>query len=103
MRPLVSRRAATAAVCAALVLGTAGPAAATYSAHHAAHSAGAEALAPVPGADALTSQTKALGDVGGVLAPVTDLLTAVLKADGGKLTPDQVTENTKAVKDALDK
>ncbi|NDZ77209.1 hypothetical protein G3I19_01440 [Streptomyces sp. SID10853] len=91
------------AVCGALALGIAGPAA--YAAADdttAARSASAPS-APLPGADALLAQTKTLGDAGGVLAPVTDLLNAVLKAPDGKLSAADATKLADPVKAALAK
>ncbi|MCC9704147.1 hypothetical protein E4N62_02015 [Streptomyces sp. MNU76] len=61
------------------------------------------AAAPVPGADALLTQLKGLGDLGGVLKPVTDLLDAVLKADNGQLSAEQAASLGKAVQEAIDK
>ncbi|MFG2500401.1 hypothetical protein ACGFSB_19570 [Streptomyces sp. NPDC048441] len=100
MRALPARRLATSALCATLLLGTAGPviAAENNSPHGSAQEA---ARAPVPGADALLAQAKTLGDAGGVLKPVTDLLTAVLNADDGKLPAADATKLGDAVKDAI--
>ncbi|MEV5239723.1 hypothetical protein AB0K89_11510 [Streptomyces cinnamoneus] len=44
--------------------------------------AGTAAAAPLPGADELLGQVKALGDLGGVLTPVTDVINAALQAGG---------------------
>ncbi|MEU3355262.1 hypothetical protein [Streptomyces sp. NPDC037389] len=44
--------------------------------------AGMAAAAPLPGVDALLAQVKSLGDLGGVLTPVTDVLDAALRAGG---------------------
>ncbi|MGA4840789.1 hypothetical protein [Streptomyces sp. G45] len=85
MRALPARRIATTALCATLLIGTAGPAMALES--QARPQAAAAKEAPVPGADALLGQVKALGDLGGVLTPVTDLLNAALAADNGQLPP----------------
>ncbi|MCB5167620.1 hypothetical protein LG634_22665 [Streptomyces bambusae] len=60
------------------------------------------AAAPVPGADALLAQVQTLGNIGGVLKPVTDLLTAVLKADDGKLPQAELDKHLAAVTSALD-
>ncbi|MEV5378299.1 hypothetical protein [Streptomyces nondiastaticus] len=45
--------------------------------------AGPAAAVPVPGADELLGQVTALGDIGGLLTPVTDLLEAALQANNG--------------------
>ncbi|MEV0111673.1 hypothetical protein AB0H77_00260 [Streptomyces sp. NPDC050844] len=100
MRALPARRIATSVLCASLLLGTAGPAiAAENDSPHG--SAQAAARAPVPGADALLAQIKTLGDVGGVLTPVTALLDAVLKADNGQLPAAEATKHADAVKAAI--
>lgn len=88
------------AVCGALALGIAGPAA--YAAAPPARPASGPA-APVPGADKLASQTALLSDAGGVLTPVTDLITAVLKAPDGKLSAADATKLADPVKTALAK
>lgn len=100
MRALPARRIATSVLCASLLLGAAGPviAAENDSPHG---SAQAAARAPVPGADALLAQIKTLGDVGGVLTPVTALLDAVLKADNGQLPAAEATKHADAVKAAI--
>ncbi|MGW5636415.1 hypothetical protein [Streptomyces sp. NPDC003832] len=100
MRALPARRIAVSALCATLLLGIAGPAAtaADDPARERTHAASA---APVPGADALLAQTEALGDLGGVLTPVTDLLNAALKADNGQLPAADAEKLGQAVKDAI--
>ncbi|MEE1766004.1 MULTISPECIES: hypothetical protein [unclassified Streptomyces] len=102
MRALSARRLAVPALCATLLLGVTAPAALAADAGTTRDRA-RSAAAPVPGADALLVQLKGLGDLGGVLKPVTDLLDAVLKADNGQLSAEQVTELGKAVRDAIDK
>ncbi|MFR9800099.1 hypothetical protein ACL02U_30030 [Streptomyces sp. MS06] len=87
MRGLPLRRIATSALSTALVLGIAAPAAFAADAAH--HTTGSAARAPLPDAAPLLGQTKALGEVGGVLTPVTALLDAALKADDGQLPADQ--------------
>ncbi|MFJ4719097.1 hypothetical protein [Streptomyces luteogriseus] len=99
---LPARRIATSALCATLLLGVTGPAAvAADSASAPAHTQAAS-RAPVPDADALLGQVQSLGDLGGVLVPVADLLTAVLKADGGQLPHSQAAELSTSVQDAID-
>ncbi|MDT0569846.1 hypothetical protein RM704_20625 [Streptomyces sp. DSM 3412] len=103
MRALSARRLAVPALCATLLLGVTAPAALATDAETARDHAARSASAPVPGADALLTQLKGLGDLGGVLKPVTDLLDAALKADNGQLSAEQVAELGKAVRDAIDK
>ncbi|MER7686719.1 hypothetical protein [Streptomyces sp. NPDC097610] len=101
MRALPARRLASSVLCASLLLGISGPvalAADSDSARGHTHAA-----APVPGADALLAQVKSLGAIAGVLAPVTDLLDAALKADNGQLSADQAAKLAQAVKDAIAK
>jgi len=101
MRGLSARRIASSALCAILMVGIAGPTAvAADSARERIHT---ESRAPVPGADALLAQVKSLGDLGSVLAPVTALLNAVLKADNGQLSADEAQKLVTAVKDAIAK
>ncbi|PSM43424.1 hypothetical protein C6Y14_09880 [Streptomyces dioscori] len=104
MRALPARRIATSALCATFLLGIAGPVAVAAD-HDATRDARATAavLAPVPEADALLAQATSLGDVAGVLKPVTDLLTTALKADGGKLPAADATKLGDAVKEAIAK
>ncbi|MFD9908511.1 hypothetical protein [Streptomyces sp. NPDC059063] len=101
MRALPARRIATTALCATLLIGTAGPALALQD--EARKQPPAAANLPVPGADALLAQIKTLGDLGTILTPVTDLLTAALKADNGQLPAADATKLTQAVTDAIAK
>src|SRR4051794_35163090 len=101
MRVLPVRRLASSALCASLLLGIAAPAA--MAADSDSTRGRTHAAAPVPGADALLAQVKTLGDIGGVLTPVTDLLNAVLKADSGQLSAADATKLGDAVKDAIAK
>ncbi|QCX77908.1 hypothetical protein C9F11_21380 [Streptomyces sp. YIM 121038] len=100
MRALPARRIATTTLCAALLLGTAGPAIAMQAE---ARQEATAVKAPVPGADALLGQVTALGDLGSVLTPVTDLLEAALKADNGQLPVADATKLVDAVKEAIAK
>ncbi|MEU6356318.1 hypothetical protein ABZ896_44595 [Streptomyces sp. NPDC047072] len=102
MRGLPVRRVAASVLCGALLIGLAGPAAVAADNDSARHVRTA-AKAPLPGADGLLGQVKALGDLGTVLTPVTDLLNAVLKADGGQLSPEEATKLVDAVKSAIAK
>lgn len=102
MRALPARRLAVPALCATLLLGVTAPAALAADVESTRGHA-RSAAAPVPGADALLTQLKGLGDLGGVLKPVTDLLDAALKADNGQLSAEQAAELGKAVRDAIDK
>lgn len=92
MRGLPARRIASCALCAALLVAVAGPAAAA-----------SRGPVPVPHADALRPQVEALAELGGVLTPVTDLLNTVLKADNGQISAEQAAELGDAVKDATAK
>ncbi|MGW2792161.1 hypothetical protein ACWC9H_19840 [Streptomyces sp. NPDC001251] len=75
MRARTPRRLAAVALSTAIVIGSAGTAMAAGSPPPRA----ARAEAPVPGADSLLGQAQRLNGLGGVLTPVTDLLTGVLK------------------------
>jgi hypothetical protein len=97
MRALPARHLAAPALCAALLLGTAGPAAVAADGRSApgpseagpAASGHDQAQVPVPDADRLLGQVRSLSAAGGVLTPVTDLLDATLKADNGQLPPSR--------------
>ncbi|MFD8232584.1 hypothetical protein ACFV20_11940 [Streptomyces sp. NPDC059696] len=99
---LPARRIATSALCATLLLGVTGPAAVAADSTSAPAHPHAVSRAPVPDADALLGQVQSLGDLGGVILPVADLLTAVLKADGGQLPPSQAAKLSTQVQDAID-
>ncbi|WP_327163960.1 hypothetical protein [Streptomyces zaomyceticus] len=83
MRPLATRRITALAISAVITLGTAGPAIAGE--HHPSIAADRAARAPLPDAAALLTQAEALGELGSVTTPVTDLVRAALKADAGQL------------------
>ncbi|MEV4937894.1 hypothetical protein [Streptomyces zaomyceticus] len=83
MRPLATRRITALAISAVITLGTAGPAIAGE--HHPTTAADRAARTPLPGAAALLTQAEALGELGSVSTPVTDLVRAALKADAGQL------------------
>ncbi|MFF4028739.1 hypothetical protein ACFYZ2_03050 [Streptomyces sviceus] len=100
MRGLPARRIASTALCAALLVAAAGPAAVAGPARE--HTRVAS-RAPLPDADPRLAQVKSLSDLGGVLTPVTDLLHSVLKADNGQLPADEATKLGTAVKDAIAK
>ncbi|MER6440329.1 hypothetical protein ABT275_28710 [Streptomyces sp. NPDC001185] len=101
MRALPARRIATSALCATLLLGISGPAA--VAAGDGPARVHTHAAAPVPGADALLTQVQSLANISGVLAPVTDLLSAALKAEGGQLPAADAAKLSQAVKDAIAK
>ncbi|MFE5592964.1 hypothetical protein [Streptomyces sp. NPDC056549] len=84
MRPLATRRLTALAISAALTLGAAGPAFAGE--HHPSTAADRAAHAPLPDAAALLAQADALGELGSVTTPVTELVTAALEADSGRLS-----------------
>ncbi|MDT9688514.1 hypothetical protein Q5762_09135 [Streptomyces sp. P9(2023)] len=83
MRPLALSRITALAISAVITLGTAGPALADE--HHPSRISAPTALAPLPDAAALLKQADALGNMSSVTTTVTDLLEAVLKADGGQI------------------
>lgn len=106
MRGLSARRLASTALCAALLVGISGPAAlAADSAGE--HSRAAVPRASLPGADRLLARLNGLGDLsrlgdlGGRLAPVRDLATAVLTSDNGRLAPADAKRLGDAAADGL--
>ncbi|WP_333737906.1 hypothetical protein [Streptomyces sp. IBSBF 2806] len=103
MRGLPVRCIASTALCASLVLGLAAPAAMAADGAAARERVAAASDAPVPGVAALRAQGKGLADLSTVLAPVTETLNTVLKADDGRLTPGQATRLGDAVKTAVAK
>ncbi|MFJ8139232.1 hypothetical protein [Streptomyces sp. NPDC096013] len=103
MRGLPARRVASSVLCATVLIGIAGPAAVAADNDSARKHVHAASSAPVPNADALLAQVKSLGDVGGVLTPVTDLLTQALKADNGQLSADKAKSLGDAVTAAIAK
>ncbi|MET7654610.1 MULTISPECIES: hypothetical protein [unclassified Streptomyces] len=103
MRGLPVRRIASTALCAALVLGAAAPAAMAADGAAARERNVALSDAPVAGADALLAQAEGLGELGTVLTPVTELINTVRKADDGQLTAAQATEFGDAVRAAIAK
>ncbi|MFJ4631302.1 hypothetical protein [Streptomyces sp. NPDC088847] len=103
MRGLPARRVASSVLCATVLIGIAGPAAVAADNDSARKHVHAASSAPVPNADALLAQVKSLGDAGGVLTPVTDLLTQALKADNGQLSADKAKSLGDAVTAAIAK
>ncbi|MFK4065155.1 hypothetical protein [Streptomyces sp. NPDC029674] len=101
MRALPVRRLATTTLCATLILGTAGPAFASEG-DATRDDARTAPRAPAPDAKALLGQVQQLDNPGGVLTPITDLLTAVLTAKDHKLAPEDVEKRTPEVRQALD-
>lgn len=101
MRALPARRIASTALCAALLVGIAAPAA--VAADPAGERTDTASRTPVPGADTRLGQVRSLSDLGRVLTPVTDLLSSVLKADNGRLSNAEAAKLSSAVKDALAK
>ncbi|MCC5477255.1 hypothetical protein ACFV2N_30120 [Streptomyces sp. NPDC059680] len=95
------RRIASIALSAVLLAGVAGPAA--FAADSTPERTQTVAQAPVPGADKLLTHVNSLGRFGTVLQPVSTLLNTVLKADKGRLSPDQATKLVRAAKDAVAK
>jgi hypothetical protein len=101
MPALPVRRLATAALCAALLIGAAAPGFTADAAGERAGRAGVSS-APAPDPKVLLAQTKLLHDISGVITPVTTLLTDVLTAKGGKVDPKAVRKQADAVKKAID-
>ncbi|MEW2115172.1 hypothetical protein AB0945_08260 [Streptomyces sp. NPDC005474] len=101
MRALPARRIASTALCATFLLGIGAPAALAADGDAARERGHAASQAPVPNADTVLAQVKSLGDLGGVMTPVTDLLNAVLKADNGQLSMDEATKLGDTVKEAI--
>ncbi|MFG3205382.1 hypothetical protein [Streptomyces sp. NPDC048192] len=85
MPGLPARRLASSALCAALLAGITGPAA--LAADSAGEPDRAASRSPVPGADKLLAQVRALDNTGSVLQPVVDLLKESLTK--GRLPADQ--------------
>ncbi|MGW2639293.1 hypothetical protein [Streptomyces sp. NPDC001348] len=101
MRALPTRRIASGALCAALLVGITGPAAmAADPARGRSHAASPDAS--LPGADALVAKVRSLGTLGRGITPVTDLLNAVLEADNGRLPATEARRLGDAAKRALD-
>ncbi|MFJ6293481.1 hypothetical protein ACIQJX_09005 [Streptomyces griseoviridis] len=104
MRALPARRLASSALCATLLTAVAAPTALAADAGPAREQRARSApRAPLPGADGLAAQARSLGDAGGVLAAITPLLDAALKADKGQLAKDQAMKLAAAVQDAIKK
>ncbi|WP_329386552.1 hypothetical protein [Streptomyces sp. NBC_01716] len=100
MRSHVSSRAAAAVVCAVLVMGTAGTAAAV-TVQETPVGVGAKAVAPIADAEALKQQTQTLSSLSGAIKPVTDLLDSVIAADNGQISAAEVQRYQKAIRKAL--
>ncbi|MDG9721488.1 hypothetical protein [Streptomyces sp. DH41] len=100
---LPARRIATSALCAGLLIGLSGPAVMAADGESARERTHAASHAPLPDAAELQSQVGSLAGLGGVLTPVTDLLSAVLGADNGRLTTEEADKLAAAAKDALAK
>ncbi|MFE1156949.1 hypothetical protein ACFW33_28775 [Streptomyces sp. NPDC058830] len=100
---LPARRIATTALTAGLLIGLSGPAVMAADGESVRERTHAASHAPLPDAAELQDQVVSLAGLGGVLTPVTDLLSAVLKADNGKLAATDADQLAAAVKDALAK
>ncbi|MFF9187460.1 hypothetical protein [Streptomyces rochei] len=100
---LPARRIATTALTAGLLIGLSGPAVMAADGDSVRERTHAASRAPLPDAAELQDQVGSLAGLGGVLTPVTDLLSAVLKADDGKLAATDADQFAAAVKDALAK
>ncbi|MET9135523.1 hypothetical protein [Streptomyces parvulus] len=100
---LPARRIATTALCAGLLIGIPGPAVMAADGESVRERTHAASHAPLPDVAELQSQVGSLAGLGGVLTPVTDMLTAVLKAEDGRLSAADADKLSDAVKDALAK
>ncbi|MFE0860231.1 hypothetical protein [Streptomyces rochei] len=100
---LPARRIATTVLTAGLLIGLSGPAVMAADGESVRERTHAASRAPLPDAAELQDQVGSLAGLGGVLTPVTDLLSAVLKADNGKLAATDADQLAAAVKDALAK
>ncbi|MFG2683356.1 hypothetical protein [Streptomyces sp. NPDC048392] len=100
---LPARRIATTALCAGLLIGISGPAVMAADGDSVRERTHAASRAPLPDTEELQSQVAGLAGLGGVLTPVTDMLTAVLKADDGRLSATDADKLSAAVEDALAK
>ncbi|MFI6345152.1 hypothetical protein [Streptomyces sp. NPDC050560] len=99
MRQLPVRRLVISAACAALLLGGAAPLAAAENG--APGPARPNAAAPVAGTEALLHQATTLGDTGGVLGAISDLIEAVTGAAGGQLGTQEAQTHSDAVRHAI--
>lgn len=97
------RRLASTTLSAFLLLGVTGTAALAVAGDQPGESSAAVAQAPVADAATLLAQAQSLGDLSTVLKPTTDLLNAVLKADGQRLTPQESAPYAAAVREAITK
>ncbi|AKZ55783.1 Secreted protein [Streptomyces ambofaciens ATCC 23877] len=100
---LPARRIATTALTAGLLIGLSGPAVMAADGDSVRERTHAASRAPLPDVEELQDQVGSLAGLGGVLTPVTDLLSAVLKADDGRLSATDADQLSAAVKDALAK
>ncbi|WP_431987910.1 hypothetical protein [Streptomyces parvulus] len=100
---LPARRIATTALCAGLLIGISGPAVMAADGESVRERTHAASHAPLPDVAELQSQVGSLAGLGGVLTPVTDMLTAVLEAEDGRLSAADADKLSDAVKDALAK
>jgi hypothetical protein len=100
MGGLPARRFASIALCAAFLAGVSSPAAmADDSARE--HGRAAAARTPLPDPEVLLAQVKNLAHIDGRLAPVRDLVTAVLTSGNGELSAADAQKLGDAAKDAL--
>ncbi|WP_328560547.1 hypothetical protein [Streptomyces coelicoflavus] len=100
---LPARRIATSTLCAGLLIGLSGPAVMAADGDPVRERTHAASHSPLPDADELQNQVAGLAGLGGMLTPVTDMLTAVLKADNGQLSATDADKLSAAVEAALAK
>jgi hypothetical protein len=99
MPALSTRRLASSAVCATLLLGITGPAA--VAADHDAPRGRTHASAPLPGPEVLLPRVQRLAEADRAVAPVSELLKAALTADNHRLPAEQAAKLSKAAQDAI--
>ncbi|MEU3659802.1 hypothetical protein AB0E77_08550 [Streptomyces sp. NPDC032940] len=102
MRALPARPIALGALCAALLAGITGPVALAAD-HNPGHTRAASSDTPLPAPEKLLGEVKNLDARGAELAPVADLLSAVVASGDRALPPAEAKELGEAAKDALDK
>ncbi|MFF4210902.1 hypothetical protein ACFYZE_16410 [Streptomyces sp. NPDC001796] len=99
MSAVPTRRLASTAVCATLLLGITGPAAA--AAEHDAPRGRTHASAPLPGPEVLLPRVQRLAEADRAVAPVSELLKAALTADNRRLSAKEAAELRRAAQDAI--
>jgi hypothetical protein len=96
MRILASGSVAAAVVCAALAVGAAAP-----TGVRTVESSSVSTQVPATDAAAILRQTATLGEAGGLVTPVANLIESALTADGGKLSGERAQRYLSAVTTAI--